>query len=215
MIPAEPDYQRLYEQSQQELARTREHLLIREQQLSHAEQKLQLALLEINDLRAKLFGSKSDQRVKKATSGQIDGLPLGATVADVATSEALLKEQVAGVEQGQQKVAEKRAKTATTRMVLPLHLEREEVILDPPGDLSNYQIIGEEVTEILILLPVSFKVKRIIRRKWALKTNHNLESKGVLIAPIPSRTVKRGLFDESLLAHLLISKYMNLPIMSI
>lgn len=181
----------------------------KEQQLSLTEQKLQLALLEINELRAKLFGSKSDKRVKKAAGRELDVLPLGATVAEIATSETLLKGEVAQVEQGQQKAAEKRAKAATTRMVLPSHLEREEIIIDPAGDLSGYQIIGEEVTEVLVLLPASFKVKRIIRRKWALKNNHNLENKGVLIAPIPSRTVKRGLFDESLLAYLLISKYVD------
>ncbi len=67
--------------------------------------------------------------------------------------------------QGGQKAAEKRAKAATTRMVLPSHLEREEVIIDPQGDLSGYQIIGEEITEVLVLLPASFKVKRIIGRK--------------------------------------------------
>jgi transposase len=227
MSHSEPDYKLLYEQSQQELARAEQQLAQMEtqaekkisgleqklshseQQLSLTEQKLQLALLEINELRAKLFGSKSDKRVKKAAGKELDALPLGATSAEVATSEALLKEEVAAVNQGGQKAAEKRAKTPTTRMVLPLHLEREEVIIDPEGDLSTYQIIGEEITEVLVLLPASFKVKRIIRRKWALKNNHNLESKGVLIAPIPSRTVKRGLFDESLLAYLLISKYID------
>jgi hypothetical protein len=197
MIPSEPDYKLLYEQSQQRLAEMEanaaKQLLTLEQNLSEAqqelfltEQKLQLALLEINELRAKLFGSKSDQRVKKAAGKQIDALPLGATAAEVATSEALLKEEVAAVNQGGQKAAEKRAKIPTTRMVLPSHLEREEVIIDPEGDLSNYQIIGEEITEVLVLLPASFKVKRIIRRKWALKANHNSASKGVLIAPIPS-----------------------------
>ena len=223
MSPSDLDYKLLYEQSQQKLAQTQERLSVREQQLSYTEQnlsraqqelslieqKLQLALLEINELRAKLFGSKSDQRVKKAAGKQIDALAIGATVAEVATSEALLKEEVAQVNQGGQKAAEKRAKAATTRMVLPSHLEREELIIDPPGDLSNYQIIGEEITEVLVLLPASFKVKRIIRRKWALKSNHSSDSKGVLIAPIPSRTVKRGLFDESLLAYLLISKYVD------
>jgi transposase len=61
------------------------------------------------------------------------------------------------------------------------------------------------------MVPTTFKVKRIIRRKWALKTHNNqdTELKGVLIAPIPSRTVKRGLFDESVLAQLLISKYVD------
>jgi transposase len=93
-------------------------------------------------------------------------------------------------------------------MVLSENLEREVEIIDPAGDLTNYKIIGEEVTEVLVLVPASFKVKRIIRRKWVLKDSSQLE-KGVLIAPIPSRTVKRGLFDESVIAHLLISKYID------
>lgn len=220
MIPSVSDYKLLYEQSQQRLSDVEakaakqlltleQNLSVAQQQLSFTEQQLQLALLEINELRAKLFGSKSDQRVKKATGKELDVLPLGATIAEVATSEALLKEEVAQVEQSQQKATDQRKKTATTRMVLPTHLEREEIIIDPAGDLSGYHIIGEEVTEVLVLLPASFKVKRIIRRKWALKNNHSSASKGVLIAPIPSRIVKKGLFDESLLAHLLISKYID------
>ena len=94
-------------------------------------------------------------------------------------------------------------------MVLPEALEREEIIIDPQADLSNYAVIGEDVTEVLVLVPTSFKVKRIIRRRWALKDSTDVESKGVLIAPIPSRTVKRGLFDESVLVYLLISKYLH------
>jgi transposase len=94
-------------------------------------------------------------------------------------------------------------------MVLPESLEREEVIIDPKGDLRAYAVIGEDVTEVLVLIPASFKVKRIIRRRWALKDNTDTESKGILIAPIPSRTVKRGLFDESVLVYLLISKYID------
>ncbi len=140
MSHSEPDYKLLYEQSQQRLAemeaKAAKQLLALEQELSLTEQKLQLALLEINELRAKLFGSKADKRVRKAAGKELDALPLGATPAEVATSEALLKEQVAAAEQGQQKAAEKRAKAATTRMVLPAHLEREEVIIDPAGDLS-------------------------------------------------------------------------------
>lgn len=220
MIHSEPDYKLLYEQSQQQLAemeaKAAKQILSLEQNLSETQQQLcqtgqqlQLALLEINELRAKLFGSKSDQRVKKAASGEIDILPLGASPTEVDTSEALLKEQVAEVNQQEQKTAEKRNRAPTTRMVLPAHLEREEVIIDPIGDLREYQIIGEEVTELLVLAPACFKVKRIIRRKWALKNNDKLDNKGILMAPIPSRTVKRGLFDESLLAHLLISKYID------
>lgn len=181
-----------------------------QQQALEYEQKLKLALLEANALRAKLFGIKADNRVKKAKDGQLDIFPLGADDKAIQGSEELLAQETEEVNQGQQKAAKKRKKAPrnASRMVLPETLEREEVIIDPQGDLSDYVVIGQEVTDILVHVPASFKVKRIIRRKWALKDSRK-NSKGVLIAPIPSRTVKRGLFDESVIAHLLISKYID------
>ena len=211
MISPQPDYKTLYEQSQKRLAVAETENAIAQQQLRELKQKLHLALLEANGLRRKLFGIKSDNRVSKVSEEQLELFSLGATTKDVAQSEEELRKEVQEVNQQQEKAAEKRKRAPRTasRMVLPDSLEREEVIIDPQGDLSGYAVIGEEVTEVLVLVPASFKVKRIIRRKWALKETAELESKGVLIAPIPSRTVKRGLFDESLLAHLLISKYID------
>jgi transposase len=77
---------------------------------------------------------------------------------------------------------------------LPDELEREEVIIDPEGDVTGYKVLGQEVTEILVMIPGYFKVQRVIRRKWALKDSVNSDAKGGPIAPIPSRTIKRGLF---------------------
>lgn len=206
MISAtEPDYKLLYEQSQQRLTEA-------EKQTASLAEQLHLALLEINGLRRKIFGIKSDNRTRRVDEHQLD-IFLGATVEDVASSEEELRKEVGQLNEKQEKAAEqrKRAPRTASRMVLPEHLEREEVIIDPAGDLDNYQIIGEEVSEVLVMVPTTFKVQRIIRRKWALKTHNNqdTEQKGVLIAPIPSRTVKRGLFDESVLAQLLISKYVD------
>jgi transposase len=232
MTSPQPDYKLLYEQSQKRLAEVElkarqlaeaeldtkeqiQHLAQAEakaqQQVEELKQKLHLALLEANGLRRKLFGIKSDNRVTKASEGQLDLFSLGATAEDIAQSEQQLQKEIKALDQQQEKAAEKRkrAPRRASRMVLPDSLEREEVIIDPQGDLSSYAIIGEEVTELLVLVPASFKVKRIIRRKWALKDSTDIESKGVLLAPIPSRTVKRGLFDESLLAYLLISKYID------
>jgi transposase len=232
MINAQPDYKFLYEQSQkklteatlktrnleqaeakaqQQVQRLSEAELKARQQVQDLEQKLHLALLEANGLRRKLFGIKSDNRVTKASKEQLELFSLGATAQDVAQSEEELRKEVQEENQLQEAAAEKRKRAPRTasRMILPETLEREEVIIDPQGDLSNYAIIGEDVTEVLVLVPASFKVKRIIRRRWALKDNADTESKGVLIAPIPSRTVKRGLFDESVLAYLLISKYID------
>ncbi len=197
MIAAEPDYKLLYEQSQQNLALT--------------QQKLLLALLGANELRRKLFGIKSDNRVKKGVEGQLDIFPLGAAEQDLQVSEELTVTEVedSNSEQDQQAQKRKKATASRSRMVLPPSLEREEVTLDPEGDLSDYKVIGEEVTEVLLMVPVSFTVRRIIRRKWALNDPVQSESKGILMAPIPSRTIKRGLFDQSVLAHLLTGKFVD------
>lgn len=197
MITAEPDYKLLYEQSQQELAQV--------------QQQLRLALLDASELRRKLFGIKSDNRVKRAAEGQLDLFPLGASEEAVQASEEVTAKEVENLNQQQDRQADRRKKAAASRprMVLPESLEREEVILDPEGDLSAYQVIGQEVTEVLVMVPASFKVRRIIRRKWALKDPAKSDGKNILIAPIPSRTIKRGLFDESVLAHLLTGKFVD------
>jgi transposase len=218
MINAEPDYKMLYQQSQKRLEEVeakaqkqlRESILALHELTQQYEQKLHLALLEANALRARLFGIKADSRVKRANEGQLEIFHLGASPEALKASEKQLQQEVKEEGKKQEASAEKRKRAPRTasRMVLPENLEREEVIIDPEGDLSNYKVIGEEVTEVLVLVPASFKVKRIIRRKWALKDSGQLE-KGVLVAPIPSRTVKRGLFDESVIAHLLIGKYID------
>jgi transposase len=209
MIAAEPDYKLLYEQSQKLYEQS-------QQNLAQTQQQLRLALLDANELRRKLFGIKSDNRVKKAVEGQLDLFPLGATQQDQQISEELAAREADDSNLEQDRQAQKRQKSAVSRprMVLPESLEREELTLDPDGDLSDYKVIGQEVTEVLVMVPASFKavrraVRRIIRRKWALKDPVQSDRKGVLIAPIPSRTIKRGLFDESVLAHLLTSKFVD------
>jgi transposase len=195
MITAGPDYKLLDEQAQQKLEQT--------------EQKLRLALLDANELLRKLFGIRSDNRVKKHLEGQLDLFLLGATSEDTQNSEELTVTEAENLNQQQDKQGEKRLKAGRTRMVLPDELEREEIIIDPQGDLTDYKVIGQEVTAILVMIPASFRVQKIIRRKWALKDPVNSDLKGVLIAPIPTRTIKRGLFDESVLAHLLTSKFVD------
>lgn len=206
MIAAEPDYKLLYEEGQKQLAKNQQILL-------ETELKLRLALLDANELRRKLFGIKSDNRVKKSTDErQLDIFPLGAQEGDIQASETLLIAEVEKVNQQEDKQAEKRKKAVASRprMVFPEELPREEQIIDPEGiSEEEYKVIGEEVTEVLVMVAASFKVKRIIRRKWALKDPLTSDKKGVLIAPIPPRTIQRGLFDESVLAHLLTSKFVD------
>jgi hypothetical protein len=48
----------------------------------------------------------------------------------------------------------------STRMALPLDLPRQEVVIHPTQDLTNYVQVGEEVTEVLEITPPAFWVKR-------------------------------------------------------
>ena len=228
-----PDYKKLYEESLERLARaeqdtyhhqlqlaatrqeagqyqqqyqqqTKEH----QRQIGQYEQELIVLKHELNQLRRRVFGITSDNQVQKATeAGQLDLFYLNAPAQAVEASETLLAEEVKESNETQQK--KNRGRASAPRMVFPEHLEAEEVVIDPEGDLNAYHVIGQEVTEILVHQPERFKIKRIIRRKWALNNPQDIEPTGVLMAPIPSRTVKRGLFDESVLAHLLISKYVD------
>lgn len=229
MQNARPDYQNLYEESRERLARAegeinhyqqqfttyRQQLTTYQQQakeyqqqIGQYEQEFIILKHELNQLRRRVFGITSDNQVKKATeAGQLDLFNLNAPAQAVEASEALLVAQVKESTASQEKKSRNRA--STPRMVFPEHLETEEVVIDPEADLKAYHVIGQEVTEILVHVPEKFKIKRIIRRKWALNNPQDIEQTGVLVAPIPSRTVKRGLFDESVLAHLLISKYVD------
>jgi transposase len=113
------------------------------------------------------------------------------------------------------------AKKQPVRLPLPEHLRREEEIIEPEGIDENWVRIGEEVTEQLEHKPGELYVRRIVRHKYALKKDlqlqHELEVDGILnktviIAPLPLLPLPRSNAGASLLAELLMGKYMyHLP----
>ncbi|WP_035804145.1 hypothetical protein, partial [Lunatimonas lonarensis] len=160
MYTADQDYKALYLESQKQLAESRRLLL-------ETEYKLQLALMDAAELRARRFASgQSDNRV----TGQLGLFPLGASEADVLASEKLTAQEAEqnNLEQDMQGNRRVKAAARRPRMAFPETLEREVEIIDPSRDLEGYKIIGQEEKEILVMVPASFKVRRIIRRKWAL-----------------------------------------------
>ena len=113
------------------------------------------------------------------------------------------------------------AKKQPVRLPLPEHLRREEEIIEPEGIDENWVRIGEEVTEQLEHKPGELYVRRIIRHKYALKKEIQLQqeaevdgslNKTVIIAPLPLLPLPRSNAGASLLAELLMGKYMyHLP----
>ena len=103
------------------------------------------------------------------------------------------------------KVTYERKKTKHKgRNPLPEHLPVEEITIEPIEDTTGLKKIGEEITETLKYTPASLVKKRTIRPKYA-KAN----SKGVLIAPLPDRPINKGIAEASLLAHILVNKFID------
>jgi transposase len=113
-----------------------------------------------------------------------------------------------------------KAKKKPVRLPLPDFLRREEEIIEPEGIDENWVRIGEEVTEVLENKPGELYVRRIVRPKYALKKNMQrlAEINGeepiemIKTAPLPMMPLPRSNAGPSLLAELLIGKYMyHLP----
>jgi len=112
-------------------------------------------------------------------------------------------------------------KKQPVRLPLPEDLRREEEIIEPEGIDENWVRIGEEVTEQLEHKPGELYVRRIIRHKYALKKDLQVQqeldmdgsvNKPIKIAPLPLLPLPRSNAGASLLAELIMGKYMyHLP----
>ncbi len=107
-------------------------------------------------------------------------------------------------------------KKQPVRLPLPDYLRREEETIEPEGIDENWVRIGEEVTETLEHKPGELYVRRIVRPKYALKKEqqeqHEQEQKPaqyIKIGTLPVLPLPRSNAGASLLAELLIGKYMH------
>jgi transposase len=88
------------------------------------------------------------------------------------------------------------------RMKLPEHLERREIIIAPPEDISLCKKIGEEITEELEYEPGKLYVNKIVRPKYAKPDNG-----GIVTASMPERPLPKAIAGAGLLAQIVIDKY--------
>lgn len=114
-------------------------------------------------------------------------------------------------------------KRKPVRAPLPESLRREQEVIEPEGINHDWVRIGEEITEILEHKPGELYVRQIIRPKYALKQHLQKEQeqaegeseqgkKNIKIASLPLLPLPRSNAGASLLAELLINKYIyHLP----
>ena len=176
----------------------------------------------INDLRSmmawfrkKLFGSMSEKHLP------LDPNVLEPTLFDQHLSEeeqAKLDAEVKAMEEQNAKVIEVKAhKRDVRKPVLSNNLPIEETHIYPEGVQGNpdYVEIGVENTDTLAIQPAKMYVKRIVRHKFVLRSQLQIEDpdrQTFLIAPLPETIRPKSMVDASLLADILINKYIyHLP----
>ena len=102
----------------------------------------------------------------------------------------------------------KRPKASRNIGGLPNHLPREDVVIEPACDVcpccqGQLHPIGEDVTEMLDIVPAIVRVRRIRRPKYGCRACET----AVVQAPAPPRPIDGGLPTAALLAHIAVSKF--------
>jgi transposase len=99
-------------------------------------------------------------------------------------------------------------KAKPARRALPESLPRETIVHEAPCDCpacgGALRAFGEDVAEVLEYVPSRFKVIRHVRPKFSCTSCQQ-----IVQTPAPSRPIARGLAGPGLLAHVLVSKYVD------
>jgi transposase len=108
----------------------------------------------------------------------------------------------------QQPAVPQRKPAQRNRGALPPHLPRYEVVIDVedkccPCCGGALHVIGEDVSEMLDVVPAQYRVKVIRRPRYGCR---GCES-AVVQAPAPERLLTGGMATEALVAQVLVAKY--------
>lgn len=97
------------------------------------------------------------------------------------------------------------------RRPIPEHFPVQEQVIEPEADTTGMVKIGEERTEWVEYSPASLIKKVIIRPKYVEQAEQQQEQEHtkILIGELPSRPINKSIAGASLLAHILIAKYVE------
>lgn len=161
--------------------------------LSESAAEIQRLKHELDQLKRMIFGQKRERFVAEPNTNQLSLF----TSSDVAVAEPVVETQ--HIEYNR-----KSPKKHPGRKELPDHLPVDIVVIEPEDDTTGMKRIGEEITETLEYTPASLVRKRTIRPKYAKS-----DSEGVVIAHLPSRPLPKAIAEASLIAHILVSKFID------
>ena len=156
----------------------------------------------IASLQHKLFGNKKGEHVDTAQlQMQLSGAEEALVQLEAQEQARELRDEPAS--------AKSEPRTRRARFVFPEQVEEVTETLEPEEVLAEpdaYRQIGEDVTELLDIVPMKFIKKRIVRPRYVRKDERE---HAPISAPLPARVLPGGLPTVRLLVHVLLAKYVD------
>ena len=180
-----------------------------QQQINQKDETISQLKQQVEMLQRRIWGKSSEKYISENPQQRrldFDGLDLLPEEKELATS---AKEEIEKYKTIRVKVQEK---SHPVRKPLPESLPREETHIYPeninPGDWTE---LAPEITEVLERDPARWYVRRIIRHKYVLKDKspgQDIE-KQIITAPMPVLPIAKSYVGATLLADIVIDKYVN------
>lgn len=164
---------------------------------------------QVEMLQRRIWGKSSEKYIKEDPQQRrldFEGLDLLPEEKDLATS---AKEEIEKYKSIRIKVQDK---SHPVRKPLPESLPREETHIYPENiNLESWTELEPEITEVLEREPARWYVRRIIRHKYVLKDKSLAQDieKQVITAPMPALPIAKSYAGATLLADIIIDKYVN------
>ena len=161
------------------------------------EEKIDALQHRVSELERLIFGAKSERFIATTNTDQ-GNLDFGSS-----TEQKQEEPQTETITYTREKI---KAGKKPSRQPLPSHLPRIEHLVEPDEDITGLVKIGEEVTEELEYSPGKLFVNRYVRPKYVKPTG---QGNKIIIAAMADRVLPKCMAGPSLLAALIISKFID------
>ncbi len=181
----------------------------RDAALAERDAELRNAGFEIEKLKVQLAALRHDRYGRSSEKLAAEADQLEMLIGDLEENQA--EREAAAEKERQTKGRSGNQRKPATRRPLPEHLPREIVVHEPVlacrcgcTDPARLTRLGESITEVLEKIPARLKVIRHIRPRYACRA-----CEAMLQAPAPALPIERGRPGPGLVAHVLVSKYLD------
>jgi transposase len=193
---------------QQQIIEKDQKIINKDRAINQLDETINKLKQQIEMLQRKIWGKSSERYINEDPLQRkldFEGLDLLPEEKELATS---AKEEIEKYKTI--RVIEVKEKNHPARKPLPESLPREETHIYPQHiELENWTELAPEITEVLERESARWYVRRIIRHKYALKDKSQDVEKQIITAPMPVLPIAKSYAGATVLADIIIDKYVN------